>query len=446
MARHRDNPADGSEGDVPVVQADGSSALVPGILSGDGSPHDVSVGTATPSSPSAKDLWVNPNEKLNVDESIHKRTAHGWLAWTYANSDPQFIFADDYDTPIQEAMDDIDANNAVGGGRIYLPQRDFSTLGDIVPQRRTDVIGMSGGFGRTADESRISVIGDNADCFLFNTDETIQATYAGFGINMSRATRTAAGTHGVHITGGTSVHGLTMKNIFFRNGHGSIIKVDSDGNGFENYFNQLKVSLWDAGDQGGIIDWDTGGAPNHWGNIAIYPDRDQSGEFSDIFSVVSGNHYIGGLNVGGAASRLFVAPASTIVTYGICNWEPDASIKADAVASLPNGALNLLGGHGHKIRHMRIFGEADTDIPHCYRLQADNSSRLGKIYLADPVTDPRDTSGTGSDSSFTDSVVEVVDNTDEPIVYEGKGAEVLNSSGGTLAEPVSCLGDLSTVT
>lgn len=211
--------------------------------------------------------------------------------------------------------------------------------------------------------------------------------------------------------------------LSFRNWHGRAIYAP-EGKGFQCDFERIVASNIDAGDVDAVIDFRQGVGPgNRFGPVICYPTDTASASDSIVLWAGGGASplTVESFNIGGTADRVFSGNVGG--RLGPVNYEPNALndtspnslMNVSADAAMETSAVVLNGAQGN-FTARRVYQLAGTDL---------GNKEIGMIH-------------TKNGAGYTDGLEVFDDTVGGGIDYSGPTADVVNSTGATLTNPVYC--------
>lgn len=314
-------------------------------------------------------------------------------------------------TPISDARDAI-VNNGNGHGAILYPP---TTIQEEATYTQTE-IGISHiGYGPRS--SVVEFTTDSADGYVWDNAE--QCLFTGIKVADAVGARTS-GSAWRWINNAVADFNVGHVHIAF-NGPDPIIHMDT-GHVFSSHWD--KVRLGGEGTSIEINDsWGPGMSVN---NIRTsVTTSDPAIVFDDAGgSVTDCGVWIGALNIGGSvttALKTKVVGDIIVETIGHFGNSSVTSVVEAEQSNVPT------------VNGLRTSGGLTADA--IYRLAV--TATAGNAYLADPLG--------GATLNVSEVEIEAND-LNAPVIYSGVSTDVTNNTGATLSNPVSCLGDLTTVT
>ena len=270
-------------------------------------------------------------------------------------------------TPVQDALDALDA---VGGGRVYLPPTTIEEEGPIRPHSNTGLYGCG---------MNVSVveIPSGTDGVRFDRDESIQrVALDGFELRGPGVRRdSGVAIHYVDATDDPAndpadVH---VGRLYCRQWGNSVLRVEDGVGPFQCRYDFLRADDCDAGAAGALLDWRSEYGPaNHFGTVVAYPNDRTSGAPTTILRQAGGELAFEDVSVGGTAGTL-VEQTGGRLRAGRLHWEPETQ------PAIPE-ALVRLAGTG--VTHIAdVVVDAGT-VPYVYEL----ASGFGNKHLVPPGT------------------------------------------------------------
>lgn len=248
-------------------------------------------------------------------------------------------------TPIQDALDAVN-NSSGGGGKVILPPEGIAEDGPINLRRGVDLIG-GGGKGRGS--SSIFIQDEGVDGMVIGTgvtDLTVQNLWL-IGPGDDVKANGTSPVSAIHFNG-NQAHSLKFNQIRVSGWYGSAIKNDGGSGAFENEWHGVVITNVDAGDSEAVIDWESGGAINNWGMVAIYPSDSSSGTDSKI-ARLRATHMIKNMNIGGTAGQALETEGKVDVSY--INWEPVGNTTTPSYLVIAGS-----GGSYTRVGHLQMYG------------------------------------------------------------------------------------------
>jgi hypothetical protein len=319
-------------------------------------------------------------------------------------------------TPVQDALD-YAANN--GGGIVELPA--LTTIRDTGPVQLHDDVDID------ANHATIEITGDGNDGLYINNSEALTTNYLQADLKGTLEITHANGENGntgigLHLVSGVS--NSDWDNIRLTGWNGRALFEEPGAASFQWTINHLYASQTDAGNANGVYDWQGGGAPVQINYVSGYPSDSSSASDSTIIHSDAKSLNINVINVGGSAGRVVnAAPAGS---HGLAvrqiNWEPSTQ------NSTPNAVVYAVGTNMVKVDQVVVYNNATTN--HVYGQFNGGDNYFGTVHVRGTVNT---------------AILQNRNDTNGTTIFEGQSSDVAEDSGVTLSTPISCLGDLTTV-
>lgn len=259
------------------------------------------------------------------------------------------------ETPVQDALDAVDAR---GGGRVYLPPTRVTETGPIRPHANTGVVG----FGMNV--SVVEITGTRTDGVRFDRPTAVQRVVLdGFELRGPGVKRdTGVACHYVDATGDPAddpadVH---VGRLYCRRWTNSVLRVEEGVGPFQCRYDFLRADDCDAGAERALLDWRSSYGPaNRFGTVVAYPTAGASGRSSTILAQDGGELAFGDVTVGGTAGALVVQRDGRLHVER-AHWEPERQpTTPDALVSLAGEGTTRVGD---------VVVDAGR-VPHVYELE-----------------------------------------------------------------------------
>ncbi|MDZ7745938.1 MAG: hypothetical protein U5K28_05275 [Halobacteriales archaeon] len=287
------------------------------------------------------------------------------------NSAPRSVDPATTSTPIQDALDIVDA---AGGGEVRLPAGVVEETGPIRPYEETQIIGLG------VELSKISITDRDADGILFDRDSGVsRVKLDGFALNGPAGTEPTGVA--IHHTN-RDTQDLFVGRLLFWGWNNSVYRVDEGVGPFQCRHDQLTIYECDAGDQDGLFEFRSWYGPANWfGTIAAYPSATVSGQNTTVFFSRGGTQTVDYLTMGGSAGIAVDQTWDSLIEFGNVHWEPTTNpTNPPAIVRLSGHGTAVIGSVKH------VTGVAD----YVYELGYDELQRQ----RAEPE-DPRSLHRTG---------------------------------------------------
>lgn len=353
-------------------------------------------------------------------------------------------------TPVQDAVNRVDeANSAgtdlVGGGAVLLPPEPI-TEGDTIQWKNAVSLY---GWGIQSSIIDFTKTGKDADLVRINdagrgSNNSVQGiVFGGGGVWLRGPGRDE--TTGVGIRIGSEQNGGNLSRsligqINISDVRNSLITTgDSPGEGAMTgvHIDLIRGGGFDAGDAPAAFDFRFGpGFGVSANRLVAYPLADQS-EKNTTGVVIGGGSTtnISYLNFGGAMAETLVTkrPLGSVTVHEINRETPIQK-------GTPETAVRVQGQKPTRVNHLNL---RVAPVQYAYTIEddTDDDIRPGRHYFGQVNAEPFRPNG----GYLQENYVNVKSDTGASCVYEGTSDEVTNSTGGSLSNPVACLGDLTTV-
>ncbi|GGN16657.1 hypothetical protein [Halarchaeum nitratireducens] len=269
-------------------------------------------------------------------------------------------------TPVQDALDAVDA---VGGGRVYLPPTTVTEAGPVRPHPNTGL------YGCGMNVSVIHVRSSGTDGVRFDRDESVQrVALDGFELRGPGVRKdTGVAIHYVDATDDPAndpadVH---VGRLYCRQWGNSVLRVEEGVGPFQCRYDFLRADDCDAGAAGALLDWRSEYGPaNHFGTVVAYPNARASGAPTTVLRQAGGELAFEDVSVGGTAGTL-VEQTDGRLRAGRLHWEPESQ------PATPE-ALVRLAGSG--VTHVADVVVDTGTVPYVYEL----ASGFGNKHLVPP--------------------------------------------------------------
>lgn len=352
-------------------------------------------------------------------------------------------------TPVQDAVNRVDeANSAgtdlVGGGAVLLPPEPITEEDTIQWKNAVSLYG----WGIQSSIIDFTKTGKNADLVRINdagrgSNNSVQGiVFGGGGVWLRGPGRDK--TTGVGIRIGSEQNGGNLSRsligqINISDVQNSLITTgDSPGEGAMTgvHIDLIRGGGFDAGDAPAAFDFRFGpGFGVSANRLVAYPRADQSGKNTTGVVIGGGSTTnISYLNFGGAMAETLVTkrPLGSVTVHEINRETPIQK-------GTPETAVRVQGQKPTRVNHLNL---RVAPVRYAYTIEdADDNNRLGRHYFGQVNAEPFRPNG----GYLQENYVNVKSDIGASCVYEGTSDEVTNSTGGSLSNPVACLGDLTTV-
>jgi hypothetical protein len=251
--------------------------------------------------------------------------------------------------------------------------------------------------------------------FLFGTEIRGNLSIIGQGPNSGQ------GGHLLHRKDGMADWRVGGR-LFLGKFDGVAWKDDSGSSSYQNQFNHIKINDVDAGDEEGVMDFQSGGAPEQVNYLTIYPDDAGSGSDSLLINGDTGPPWIVGvINIDGSAGRIidYNVGSSHGFHVGHINYEP--SEQNSAATSL----LRDVGASPFRIGSITLI-TGSTD--YVYDAFNTNNVYFGPVRVQ------------GGTINTNHVLIRNSIGTNATATYAGPSSQVDNGNGG---RGLACLSDLT---
>jgi len=323
------------------------------------------------------------------------------------NSAPQSVDPATTSTPVQDALDIVDA---AGGGEVRLPAGVIEETGPIRPYEETQIIGLG------VELSKVSITDRDADGILFDRDSGVsRVKLDGFALNGPAGTQPTGVA--IHHTN-RDTQDLAVGRLVLWGWNNSVYRVDEGVGPFQCRHEQLTIYECDAGDQDGLFEFRSWYGPANWfGTIAAYPSATVSGQNTTVFFSRGGTQTVDYLTMGGSAGIAVDQTWDSLLHFGNVHWEPTTNPTNPP-------AIVRLAGHGtaviDSVKH--VTGVAD----YVYELGYDEYNGRGpNRKILGPYIE------LGAEADITNTLVNLAHPVDpaEPSLYEGSPDDVTVTHG-----------------
>lgn len=281
---------------------------------------------------------------------------------------PQTVDPADTDTPVQDAVDLLDAN---GGGTVRLPPNSITEAGSITVPSNTEIRG----FG--PDISKVNVTPSGVDGVVFDEAGGVDHAHLdGFALN-GPGPGTDSGVAIHHVNGDTQ--NLRIGRLIVWGWTNSVYRVEEGVGPFQCRHDEITVYDCDAGDEDGLFEFRSWYGPANWfGTVAAYPVAESSGRNTTVFFTRGGTQTVDYLTMGGSAGTVLHQTWDAQVRFESIHWEPTA------LRSTPSALVRLLGNGTATIGDVKqITGTTDYvyELGHdAYNGNDPARKRLGPYY------------------------------------------------------------------
>ena len=323
------------------------------------------------------------------------------------NSAPQSVDPATTSTPVQDALDIVDA---AGGGEVRLPAGVIEETGPIRPYEETQIIGLG------VELSKVSITDRDADGILFDRDSGVsRVKLDGFALNGPAGSQpTGVAIHHAN----RDTQDLAVGRLVLWGWNNSVYRVDEGVGPFQCRHEQLTIYECDAGDQDGLFEFRSWYGPANWfGTIAAYPSATVSGQNTTVFFSRGGTQTVDYLTMGGSAGIAVDQTWDSLLHFGNVHWEPTTNPTNPP-------AIVRLAGHGtaviDSVKH--VTGVAD----YVYELGYDEYNGRGpNRKILGPYIE------LGAEADITNTLVNLAHPVDpaEPSLYEGSPDDVTVTHG-----------------
>jgi len=325
---------------------------------------------------------------------------------------------------VQAAIDVID--NAGESGAVILPNSYMSEDSTIEMKNGVSLLNPTGGFA---------------------TPEQVLQVFSGTDPGIRFGEQYTGGMLGGFVLRGPGFDQETGQAINFDSGPGDVrnnfwypIEINQWGNSaieqtsgrcYQNVYTNILANQVDAGAtgvNGAVFKWISGALSTVLGYMGVNAFDDYSNADSRVLQPDTKGLQIRYLFANGTLERLIRhadAPPRSILHVD------QAWYEASNQNSRPNSIVQLSDGHFDRVENLRCAQGNTEDI---YQINGGANK-----YIAAPQREAVNVTGDIVNIRF-DTIQD-----DGPVIYEGRSADVVNNTGSTLTEPVTCLGDLTRV-
>lgn len=310
-------------------------------------------------------------------------------------------------TPIQDAVDAINANGKVG--IIEAPEGTIASAGNVTGFGGIQLLGQgfSGGVGTgtritTPAGTPFMTITSDSDgrgCFIDQVEFRSAST-----------PRTAPMFDFQY-----SPNSFDLGRVKFGVCDGHDIFAFSTGGPYSSHWQHVEAALYNR-----FIDWGDADIPGlSIGNLYLGSNDSTTPEIEKTVTNSTGNLNVESWNKGGTACPVFSGAGGTVnsgVRFGPGNFEPSTAATIDQVFYF-NGSLRT------ELAEFQIHGSYTLNKT---PVVCGNNQGYMDIMVNEPLTVEVDNAG--------------------PLIYKGDSANVTDATGTILTHGVSCLGDLTSVT
>ena len=226
---------------------------------------------------------------------------------------------------------------------------------------------------------------------------------------------------------------FTIGRLMMEEWHNNLIRCEAGAAPWSFRVDHLQAQGYDSSTATNncSIDFiDDNSLAQRWGVLDLYPGAPNADStVQDIIRIgAPGDMIIDTLNVGTAAKQAFQTAAGWgQVIINTINYEPGAL----ATTSRPTICM-FYGSQKVRVNSVVNRVQNDVSVNNCYRFEGGGT--IANKWLATPMENPS--------HPFTGDRVNIGASIGKDVVYEGHSADLINNTGATLSNGVSCLGDL----
>lgn len=316
-----------------------------------------------------------------------------------------------YNNPIDTAVSDL---SAAGGGTVQLPAGSTDEPGPVSLKQGVYIKGPH------PNVCEINITGNGKGLELNESSTQANIGLDGFSLTSASGVGTA---NGVPLDFYTEARNVDIGNLRFNGWNGANIRLRNQG--YQFTVKRLEFNYADAGGANGLIDLENAGPAINFGQINAYPRSSFSGSNSTILYIGGANTVdVGQMNLGrtlGPALTQTGGGRSTQI--GSINYEPTNQVTT------PHAIINHTQYNNTHVGVGFINPSKSGCADWAFAING-GGHYLGRVEKK---------------GNLTTGVVTADSDVARPTVYFGGSWDVTNNSGGTLSQPISCLGDLSTV-
>lgn len=194
----------------------------------------------------------------------------------------------------------------------------------------------------------------------------------------------------------------------------------------------------DAGDKTALVNIQGSGPADKFSVLGCYPQPDRTGQNSTAVALNRSSAVIDTMITGNSIGGLVnVADEDSSLRLNYARYEPSNH------QSEPFAVFGLTGRCPVSIGCIELVKSQGAN--HIYALYSDANGGPANKFLGPVRNRSESFTLTGNLVNVGADTYDVSGTVESPVVTTATSGQVTNNSGGTLTQPVSCLGDLSTV-